>query len=167
MSPSTSSRSPAPLLRASPRLALPAAAAHTALACGAALVYTHGLLRKGVGLCHGAAGSVCALLAAAAALAPPHSPPPSGAAVAPRTLGALGPWHARAAHLALLACGYEERTRCGEMGVPDRPYSLYEGVAGICAAWADVVCVLDGKAVGGMVGFADLLPSGIGLSTPY
>ena len=107
---------------------------------------------------------------------PPPSPPPPPRSplrtprlllAPPRTLGALGPWHARAAHLALLACGYEERTRCGEMGVPDRPYSLYEGVAGMCAAWADVVCVLDGKVVGGMVGFADLLPSGIGLSTPY
>lgn len=30
---------------------------------GASLVYRHGLLRKGVGLCHGVGGSVFALLA--------------------------------------------------------------------------------------------------------
>ena len=66
-------------------------------------------------------------------------------------------WHARAVHLARMACAYEGLTRRGEMGTPDRPFSLYEGVAGMCAAWADVVGVLDGRAVGGMVGFTDLV----------
>ncbi|KAF9458544.1 hypothetical protein BDZ94DRAFT_1325422 [Collybia nuda] len=49
----------------------------TSLRAGARLVYRHGLLRKGLGLCHGVAGSVFALLAASDALDLSINPHPS------------------------------------------------------------------------------------------
>lgn len=84
-----------------------------ALQRGGELVYTRGLLRKGVGLCHGVAGSVYALLAVVDSVQEP-----------------AGYWLARAAHLALLATGYRAREKKGDMRVPEKPYSLYEGVGG-------------------------------------
>lgn len=125
-------------------------ATRTALYRGGMLVYERGLLRKGVGLCHGIAGSVYALLAVAEAL-DDHAKTEHGE------------WFLRAAHLAQRACKYEEMTVRGEMDVPDRPYSLYEGVAGMCCAWADVVDGLGGsskrktrRTFGGIPGYSDL-----------
>ncbi|KAJ3914365.1 lanthionine synthetase C-like protein [Lentinula edodes] len=98
----------------------------TAIQRGASLVYQKGLLCKGVGLCHGVAGSVYALLAAS---------------------DAMGLWkhyeHSkvhflRAIHLAHLATSYSQLTLAGEMTSPDKPWSLYGGVAGMCCAWAEV-----------------------------
>ncbi|KAF5391212.1 hypothetical protein D9757_003075 [Collybiopsis confluens] len=92
----------------------------------AAVVYERGLLRKGVGLCHGVAGSVYALLAAC---------------------DAMGLWkrheHSKVyflsgIHLAHLATTYGQLTSSGEMTTPDKPWSLYGGTAGMCAAWAEV-----------------------------
>jgi len=64
----------------------------------------------------------------------------------------------RAVHLAHLAPREEEGR--GEMGVPDRPWSLYEGRAGMCCAWGEVVGRLDlgeGRGKGrGFPGFDDL-----------
>jgi hypothetical protein len=116
----------------------------SALEAGATLIYERGLLRKGVGLCHGAGGSVFALLAAASAF------------------GARGDetrrsrWLRRAVHLALLAGDWPALTQRGEMGTPDRPYSLYEGLAGMCCAWAAVVAAIDGQVSRGMPGYDDL-----------
>jgi hypothetical protein len=113
------------------------------------LVYERGFLRKGVGLCHGVAGSIYTLLAVAEAFD----------SDANRT---HGEWFLRAAHLAQSACTYEELTRRGEMSVPDRPYSLYEGVAGMCCAWSDILTGLEGskgngdRTFGGMPGYSDL-----------
>ncbi|KAJ4474009.1 hypothetical protein C8J55DRAFT_518689 [Lentinula edodes] len=98
----------------------------TAIQRAASLVYQKGLLCKGVGLCHGVAGSVYALLAAS---------------------DAMGLWkhyeHSkvhflRAIHLAHLATSYSQLTSAGEMTSPDKPWSLYGGVAGMCCAWAEV-----------------------------
>ncbi|KIK64012.1 hypothetical protein GYMLUDRAFT_162038 [Collybiopsis luxurians FD-317 M1] len=98
----------------------------TTMQRGAALVYERGLLRKGVGLCHGVAGSVYALLAAS---------------------DTMGLWkryeHSKvyflsAIHLAHLATAYSQLTSSGEMTTPDKPWSLYGGSAGMCAAWAEV-----------------------------
>ena len=130
-----------------------------ATARAAELVYTRGFLRKGVGLCHGVAGSVFALLAASSALDPPRSPPPSPPS-APHSLPAralslhrphihtppieAGYWLQRAAHLADLAVSYPERTQQGHMRTPDHPYSLYEGLAGMCCAWSEVFLRLGG-----------------------
>lgn len=50
----------------------------------------------------------------------------------------------RAIHLAQLTTTYETLTHKGEMRTPDRPYSLYEGIAGMCCAWAEVLRRLDG-----------------------
>ncbi|KAH8096823.1 hypothetical protein BXZ70DRAFT_1031811 [Cristinia sonorae] len=112
---------------------------HTALARGGELVYTHGFLRKGVGICHGVAESVFALLAVSRVLDDKDEV-----------------WLTRAVHLAELATRYHELERSGEMKVPDRPYSLYEGVAGMCCAWADVLDRLNGKPGVGMPGYDDL-----------
>jgi hypothetical protein len=93
---------------------------------GAATVYENGFLRKGVGICHGVAGSVYALLAAS---------------------DALGLWkiyeHSKvyflsAIHLAHLATSYTQLTAAEDMTVPDKPWSLYGGTAGMCSAWAEV-----------------------------
>lgn len=113
---------------------------------GGELVYTHGLLRKGVGLCHGVAGSVYALLAVADALDSETNTY----------------WLSRAVHLAHLATEYSALERKGEMRVPDDPYGLYEGVAGMCCAWAEVLLRLGvkgcgaGKRKSGMPGYHDL-----------
>ena len=60
-------------------------------------------------------------------------------------------------HLAHLACAYQRLEARGEMGTPDRPYSLYAGVAGMVCAWADVVRRIDGEAREGrgMPGYDD------------
>ncbi|KAJ3781677.1 hypothetical protein GGU10DRAFT_99905 [Lentinula aff. detonsa] len=97
-----------------------------ALQRGANIVYHKGLLRKGVGLCHGSGGCVYALLAAS---------------------DAMGLWKnhdssrvyfLRAIHLAHLATSYSQLTLAKEMTTPDKPWSLYGGVAGMCCAWAEV-----------------------------
>ncbi|KAL1745907.1 hypothetical protein HDZ31DRAFT_81595 [Schizophyllum fasciatum] len=145
--------------------ALPALA--RAVDRAAALVYRHGLLRKGLGACHGVAGSVFALLACArlylhppAAWAEGEAPAwageaPAGAGHARResaegsegsagspTPTAHAPGRAavaRAAHLAHLA---RTPAVCAKMGVPARPHSLYEGLGGMCCAWAAVLGAL-------------------------
>ncbi|KAJ6567571.1 hypothetical protein DFH09DRAFT_1155795 [Mycena vulgaris] len=106
---------------------------------GAALVYRHGLLSKGVGICHGVAGSVFALLAVSDVLDRATDKKklkgPNATALGEEDKYYL----VRAVHLAQLATGYESLTARGEMGVPDHPLSLYEGLAGMCCAWAEVL----------------------------
>ena len=123
------------------------ASTRAALSLAGQLVYTRGLLRKGVGLCHGVSGSVFALLALDS-IAPTH---------AEGEQQAQG-WLERAVHLAHLATTYEKLTAEGEMDIPDRRYSLYEGVAGMCCAWAEVLKRMEGGGVKqvGMPGFDDL-----------
>ncbi|KZT02775.1 uncharacterized protein LAESUDRAFT_388250 [Laetiporus sulphureus 93-53] len=126
-----------------------------ALRRGGELVYTRGFLRKGLGLCHGVAGSVYALLAVSDAL--DHGQVPSSSEDTY--------WLSRAVHLAQLAINYRVLEREGEMHVPDEPYSLYEGVAGMCCAWAEVLARLEDPNRGwrdrgqrcGMPGYDDLL----------
>lgn len=115
---------------------------------GAHIVYTRGLLRKGTGLCHGVAGSVFALLAAAEAFA--------------TTDGVDSPLvvdqHKRAAHLAVLAADWQRLTSEGTMSTPDRPCSLYEGLSGMCCAWAAVAHTISGgRTFVGMPGYDDLI----------
>ncbi|KAF8154723.1 hypothetical protein B0H34DRAFT_534833 [Crassisporium funariophilum] len=115
----------------------------TSVRRASSLVYERGLLCKGVGLCHGTAGSVYALLGASSALdtAPDRE------------------WLKKAAHLAYLATYHEEMTSCRRMVVPDRRWSLYEGLAGMCCAWAEVLRRLDSDRrflSSGMPGFDDL-----------
>ncbi|KAK0450411.1 lanthionine synthetase C-like protein [Desarmillaria tabescens] len=97
---------------------------------GASLVYRHGFLRKGVGLCHGVGGSIYALLSTSDALAlvPGDSDHKHNSLY----------YFQRAVHLAYLSTSYEKLTEDGEMGVPDRPGSLYEGLAGMCCAWGEI-----------------------------
>ena len=165
------------------------AAARVSLSRGARLVYERGLLRKGVGLCHGAGGNVYALLAASDILdsdasftsgSPSTSPPNASALVELANIDAAASpkpdseepeepdtqltdrtWLMRATHLAQLAASYEKLTTNGEMSIPDRPYSLYEGAAGMCCAWGEVLRRIDGRegAGRGMPAFDDLTRS--------
>lgn len=131
----------------------------------AQLVYTRGLLRKGTGLCHGVAGSVYALLAVSAALDAQslysysngtRDGYGSGHSISETLSRSLSVshrippeiehayWLVRALHLADLATGYRQLTLEGKMATPDHPYSLYEGVAGMCCAWAELLVRLSG-----------------------
>ncbi|KAK2467919.1 hypothetical protein APHAL10511_000214 [Amanita phalloides] len=121
---------------------------------GAVLVYERGFLRKGIGLCHGVAGSVFALLATAD--------------VSHEIKSRLGEednqpldYLASAVHLAMLATRVDELVDQREMGTPDRPWSLYEGMAGMCCAWAEVLFKMQvevGKeSVCGMPGYNDIV----------
>ncbi|KAJ7176502.1 hypothetical protein C8R46DRAFT_1076541 [Mycena filopes] len=124
----------------------------------AGLVYRHGLLSKGVGLCHGVAGSVFALLAVSDVLDRVHTQK-----IKPATTPSEEEAYylIRATHLAQLAVGHEALTARGDMSVPDYPWSLYGGLAGMCCAWAEVLRRLAGLKRGlrcdrsGMPGFDD------------
>ncbi|KAF9049209.1 Lanthionine synthetase C-like protein [Hymenopellis radicata] len=119
-----------------------------ALRRGAELTYQRGFLKKGIGLCHGVAGSVYALLAASDVLDSREDTPL---------------FLYRAAHLAQLAIPYREMTSRGDLRLPDRPLSLYEGLAGMCCALAEVIARLKSASSPGsrhrsrgMPGFHDL-----------
>ena len=73
-------------------------------------VWRRGLLRKGVGLCHGIAGNAFALLAVA------------------RCTGSAK-WANRAASFGSFAVEHLEELE----GVPDRPFSLFGGIGGLAA----------------------------------
>jgi lantibiotic modifying enzyme len=114
---------------------------------GADLIYERGLLRKGLGICHGVAGSVYALISASSVL---------DSASDTRYLK-------KAVHLAHLATMAGKFVKDGEMRTLDRPWSLYEGLAGMCCAWSDVLkCLAEAPEkrqakASGMPGYDDLL----------
>lgn len=132
----------------------------TATTRGGDLVYARGLLRKGVGLCHGVGGSVYALLAISDLLDSIPAPGShAGVARSPSTRshhgfplpggisrspplpdlgGENAHWLRRTLHLADLATGWRSMMQDGRMEIPDHAYSLYGGVAGMVCAWAEV-----------------------------
>ncbi|KAF9044368.1 hypothetical protein BJ165DRAFT_1528916 [Panaeolus papilionaceus] len=124
-----------------------------ALTRGGMLIYRRGLLRKGVGLCHGVAGSVYALLAVSDVL-------DSGSDV---DLQSKSSWLQRALELAHIATSYDRLTEAGEMSVPDHPMSLYQGLAGMCCAWSEVLKAMKtqtrDESRRGMPGYSDILSS--------
>jgi hypothetical protein len=67
----------------------------------------------------------------------------------------------KAAHLACLSTLHEAMTISKEMRIPDHPWSLYEGLAGACCVWAEILSRLDSarfrRASSGFPGFDDLL----------
>lgn len=77
------------------------------------VVWERGLLRKGVGLCHGISGSAYALLSLA-----PHDPI----------------FRKKAEYFAQCAVQQLDDLEL----VPDQPYSLYEGMGGLCALLIDL-----------------------------
>ncbi|KAF8066986.1 lanthionine synthetase C-like protein [Lyophyllum atratum] len=117
---------------------------------GARIVYRHGLLKKGIGICHGVAGSVYALLAAARVL----DDKKTGDVDDDKMTLKSGYLH-KAVHLAQLATQYQELTASGKMKRPDAPWSLYEGAAGMCCAWSEVLCRMEDVRVSGIPGFDD------------
>ncbi|PIL27270.1 hypothetical protein GSI_10417 [Ganoderma sinense ZZ0214-1] len=132
----------------------------TATTRGGELVYTRGLLRKGVGLCHGVGGNVYALLSVSDMLDSIPAPgSQSGVARTPSTrshhgfplpggisrsppLPDLGGenayWLRHTLHLADLATAWRAMMQDGRMEIPEHAYSLYGGVAGMVCAWAEV-----------------------------
>ena len=131
----------------------------TATTRGGELVYARGLLRKGVGFCHGVGGNVYALLSVSDMLDSIPAPgSQSGVVRAPSTrshhgfplpgvsrsppLPDLGGenayWLRRTLHLADLATAWRTMMQDGRMEIPDHAYSLYGGVAGMVCAWAEV-----------------------------
>jgi len=90
------------------------------------LMYREGFLRKGVGLCHGVSGSVFALLAASDVLDGGDK-------------DLLPERFYQAVHLCILGSHWHGMTRKGELRRPDAPYSLYEGLAGLCSAFAAIL----------------------------
>lgn len=118
-----------------------------ALRLSAARVWDEGLLVKGGGLCHGLCGNAWALLMVHGALEVDLERGGLGAGgAATQTQEASDGFLARALALLLLA------RECPPYGaavgvssslgfrVPDRPYSLFEGLAGELCAWAEA-CV--------------------------
>lgn len=87
------------------------------------LVYKEGFLKKGVGLCHGVSGSIFSLLAASDVLDGYDN-------------DLLPERFYQAVHLAVLGSHWHGMTRKGELRQPDSPYSLYEGLSGLCSAYA-------------------------------
>lgn len=45
----------------------------------------------------------------------------------------------QAVHLAVLGSSWQGMTRKGELRRPDAPYSLYEGLSGLCSAYAAIL----------------------------
>ncbi|KAL1745748.1 hypothetical protein HDZ31DRAFT_81726 [Schizophyllum fasciatum] len=132
------------------------------------LVYRHGVLRKGLGACHGVAGSVFALLAAARLYAhrsvdaedgngKGRVEGPGGLETRARQEEKARENVARAAHLAHLVLAPEVT---GKMTTPERPNSLYEGLAGTICAWGSVLLALRARGGAderwGLPGFDDL-----------
>ena len=71
----------------------------------------------------------------------------------------------QAIHLASLGSHWHDMTRKGELRLPDGPYSLYEGLSGLCSAFAAILeritpdgewCGL-GSAFRGMPGYDDVM----------
>lgn len=123
--------------------------AKEAMKRGAHLIYSQGLLRKGVGLCHGIGGSVFALLSVSRAFAAASHSEEEEDLSQQQSMQYLH----QATHLALVATYWQDLTRNGEMKLPDHPWSLYEGLAGMCAAWAAVVERVLGGHWSGMPGY--------------
>jgi hypothetical protein len=129
---------------------------------GASVIYTHGLLRNGIGLYDGVAGSVFALLAVADAT--PDMLGDNQDLVGTRALAA-------AVHLAHLAVDYSALMERGEMARPRDFFSLYEGAAGMCCAWAEVLerITHEGRTLDmgcGMPAYDDLAFDFFSLSSP-
>ncbi|KAF9647621.1 hypothetical protein BDM02DRAFT_2534148 [Thelephora ganbajun] len=116
------------------------------------LIYAEGFLKKGVGLCHGVSGSVFALLAASDTL--------DG-----HDKDLLPERFYQAVHLAVLGSHWHGMTRRGELRRPDAPYSLYEGLSGLCTAYAAILERITpdgewrglGSAFRGMPGYDDVM----------
>lgn len=129
-----------------------------ALQQGCARVYMQGFLRKGVGLCHGVGGSVYALLSASSILDEPPNVSSGTSSVPPQEH--YTPYFTQAAHLAHQATFASSLTRKGEMRTPDHPSSLYEGTAGMCCAWQEILYRLKHRdrsfLCSGMPGYDDL-----------
>ncbi|KAJ3268722.1 LanC-like protein 2 [Borealophlyctis nickersoniae] len=109
----------------------------------AEVVWEKGLLTKGVGLCHG-----IRLL----------SPPRSGNAYSFLHLYALTrdqKYWDRTIRFALFATEWESRTQNGELGVPEHPWSLFEGLAGAVMLWRDVLRLAGAEELDGFPCFMD------------
>ncbi|KAI8618734.1 hypothetical protein BC830DRAFT_1061133 [Chytriomyces sp. MP71] len=101
-----------------------------ALAAGD-VTWERGLLRKGIGLCHGVCGNAYAFLYL-------------------HEVTREERWLWRAARFADFATEWEALEEQGTMKHEDMPWSLFDGATGAIVFWADLLSVAEGK---GMVGF--------------
>ena len=98
----------------------------SAIALASDLIYREGFLRKGVGLCHGVSGCAFALLAASDVLDNQEE-------------DLLPERFYQAVHLVVLGSHWHGMTRGGELRRPDAPYSLYEGLSGLCSVYVAIL----------------------------
>ena len=52
-------------------------------------------------------------------------------------------YFAQVAHLAYIAKFYDNPAMLPDIRNPDHPWSLYEGMAGMCCAWAEMLCRIE------------------------
>ena len=99
-----------------------------AAAKAAEVISERGLLKKGVGICHGIGGNGLALLSLHRAVKRP---------------GGDDTWRTLATRFALFACkpacSEPERVKQQLLATPDRPHSLFEGAAGLACLFAAVL----------------------------
>ncbi|KAI9012831.1 hypothetical protein BC832DRAFT_589808 [Gaertneriomyces semiglobifer] len=102
----------------------------------AEVVWKSGLLRKGVGLCHGIAGNAYVLLHLYTATSDVEH-------------------LRRACCFAQVATDWRDATRRGDLYAPDHPWSLFEGLGGAAMLWRDLLTLADGREDIGFPCFAD------------
>ncbi|TDL19620.1 hypothetical protein BD410DRAFT_830241 [Rickenella mellea] len=99
------------------------------------VVWQEGLLRKGLGVCHGASGNAWSLLLFAHAR--------RGTTIGDKALARALAFLLQAMHMPPLTLikPVNQSPYC----TPDHPYSLFEGIAGVVCAWADACVVIQDR----------------------
>ncbi|KAG2418434.1 hypothetical protein HFD88_001535 [Aspergillus terreus] len=128
-----------------------------ALCLASERIWEEGMLSKGGGLCHGIAGNAWPLLyvhdaleynADALRIARDNYLQRTGAAGPQNTMGELTSDHFLARALAMMLHGRETPPYASATDVyrlPDRPFSLTEGLAGTVCAWAETCVVIQAR----------------------
>jgi len=100
------------------------------------VIWQRGILRKGVGLCHGISGNAYSLLSLA-------RPPPNSTSESESedTVTARTSWMQRTCHFA--ATGMERLSRLEN--IPDHPYSVFEGAGGLALLMMELGILLHPK----------------------
>lgn len=108
---------------------------------GENVVWPRGLLRKGVGLCHGISGNAYAFLALYRALKHTEGTMLSSNDTKSEQSKKSDVWMQRATAFASFAWDRLEELRF----VPDRPFSLFEGIGGLCTLMMEIELIQHNK----------------------
>jgi hypothetical protein len=92
------------------------------------VIYPRGLLKKGVGLCHGISGNAYTLLQLSKVLSEA-----SDGGSDRTTAAASHMWQTRALQFAAFAVEFLDQLK----DIPDRPFSLFEGIGGLACFLMD------------------------------